>query len=199
MSKLEICNTALAMVNANILSSLEDGSREAELCNKFWDNTRQCELRLHDWNFAYSQSKLTKIGTGELIGEINGYIYDKPAGALTILKTYNFGDRECHDYKLFFYPATGKEIIFTFLDEAWAGYIRDITDTSLYDPTFAYQLSAALALRLAIPLTDSNTIYSRVKNIYELALENARLINKQEVQEELNVDNDYLDIRRKAL
>jgi hypothetical protein len=48
-SEVSICNRALAMLGANTITSLQDGSTEANVCNAVYADARDAVLRSHPW------------------------------------------------------------------------------------------------------------------------------------------------------
>ena len=64
--------------------------------------------------------------------------------------------------------------------KAEALYIRDMKDTTLFDPAFIKALSLGLAADLAITLTGDVNLAQRVLQKYTLALDEARRSNMTE-------------------
>ena len=52
MTPTDICNQALALINAGLLYSLEEETEQGRQCRMQYDPTRQLVLRQFEWNFA---------------------------------------------------------------------------------------------------------------------------------------------------
>lgn len=66
MSDLTICNKALSMIGGRAtIASLAEGSKEAAVCNLWYDDTRLMLLRAAHWSFARKQVLLTELGNAQ--------------------------------------------------------------------------------------------------------------------------------------
>ena len=60
-SKVEICNLALQNVGANSITSLVEGTAEANECSLRYDTARLALLNMHIWNFAVKRAQLARL------------------------------------------------------------------------------------------------------------------------------------------
>lgn len=196
-TKLEICNLALAILGQDYLSSLAEENQRAVLCNQYYDIVRTQLLRAHDWSFARGRDKLTLIREDES-GTLPVFVYDKPANCLFVTRIYNdvlhtyLQDTE---FKLEYDATLAKEVIRTKLEEAYVEYVRNISDTTLFDPLFVEALASLLAYKISHSLTGSVQITQLAFQQYQMALDNARYSNKVQQLEDAVMANPYLETR----
>lgn len=62
-SWIEIANSALVKLGAKTIISLDDGSKEADLCKLRLDPCRDTVLRMHPWNCAMRRVQLAPLVT----------------------------------------------------------------------------------------------------------------------------------------
>jgi hypothetical protein len=67
-SEVGICNSALIKIGASRITSLTEGSKNANLCAEQYAKLRDAELRAHLWNFATSRQKLAQISGAPVSG-----------------------------------------------------------------------------------------------------------------------------------
>lgn len=81
---LDICNLALAHIgDAGQITSLTDGSEQAQLCLRFWPEARDELLQTRQWSFALRRRPLVPITKHEAGLRQNwGYCYVLPGEAL---------------------------------------------------------------------------------------------------------------------
>lgn len=90
-SALSICNTALLMANANTINSFGDSTREAAMCNQFYETTRDALLSKHPWTFSMFEETLARTSEDPLLDDYE-YVYQLPADVVTIRKTDQLGN-----------------------------------------------------------------------------------------------------------
>lgn len=199
-TKLDICNMALAILGQDYLSSLTEENQRAVLCNQYYDIVRQQILRAHDWSWARVKDKLVLLREEEDGPEFATMVYQKPAACLFVTKLYNEGihrwidDRE---FKLEYDKELANEVIRTRMVEAYAEYVKDVEDTSIFDSNFIAALAALLAHEIAMSLTGSTNLSQLAMQKYQLALNEARYTNKVEQLEDAVFQNPYLESRER--
>lgn len=196
-TKLDICNMALAILGQAEISSLTEENQRANLCKQYYDIVRQQLLRAHDWTFAKSRDKLLLIREDDnAIGF--QYVYEKPAFCLFVTRIFNDALHRSlcdHEFKMEFDSLLRKEVIRTLLEDACVEYVRDVTDTSIFDSLFVEAFSSLLAYKIAHSLTGSTEITQLAYQQYQMALDNARYSNKVQQLEDAVIANPYLDTR----
>lgn len=69
VSAVDICNQALGWLGADPITSLNDSSKEAQLCKENFDNLRDTVLLEREWTFAVRRFRLTPM----VIKPVYGY------------------------------------------------------------------------------------------------------------------------------
>jgi len=199
-TKLDICNMALAILGQDYMSSLTEENQRAVLCNQYYDIVRQQLLRSHDWGWARAKDKLVLLREEEDGPEASTQVYQKPANCLFVIRLYNEGPKRWIDdreFKLEYDATIANEVIRSRMTEAYAEYVRDISDTTIFDSQFIAALAALLAHEIAMSLTGSTQLSQLAMQKYQLALDAARYSNKVEQLEDAVFQNPYLDSREK--
>lgn len=180
ISKLDICNLALAQLGQEPISSLEQEDERARRCRLFYDAIRREVLRTHNWSFACTQADLALMEVPQ--GDTgNGYVYAYPQDCLFLRKVYEKG-QENHPlaFKELYRKQLQGRVIICAAPHACAEYTRDMTDTSVFDPAFVKAFSLAMAVDLTVTLSADMTLGQRLLQKYTLALDEARRSNMTE-------------------
>lgn len=144
-SDTDIANRALRLLKAGNITSLTDGSSNANKLNDIFEEVRDDLLREHPWNFGTRMVKLAKGSTAPAFEFDFHYpfpdlwmrtisVHGNDAGASTILY------REAE--------VGGKGGIMTSADEVWMRYVYRVTDPNRmpadFRAAFAYELALAV-------------------------------------------------------
>jgi hypothetical protein len=176
-SEVEICNSALAKLGVEPISSLSEQSKAARLCQKQYYLIRDELLAHHYWNFAMKREELAAL-PGEPAFEWS-YQYQKPTDCLRVLHL----DRPERIFKV----EGGK--ILTKIASTHLLYISKETLTGLYSPHFVEAFAYRLAADLAYPLVQSVSLSERLHAKADQRLADARSLDGQEgVIDELEAD-----------
>ena len=57
---VSICADALILLGASPISSFNDGTDEANTCDRLYSDTRDMTLSMYPWSFAYKKVKLAR-------------------------------------------------------------------------------------------------------------------------------------------
>ena len=179
MSKIDICNMALAHLGQEPVSSLGQEDERARRCALFYDPVRKEVLRTHNWAFAGCIQDLALLAKKE--GERDAFVYAYPQDCLFLRRVFgkNAGQAAI-PFKEVFDPALHTRVILTATDQAKAEYTRDIADENLFDPAFVKAFSLALAADLALALTGDQALAGQMLQKYSWTLEEARRSNMSE-------------------
>jgi hypothetical protein len=191
MDSTTICNLALAKIGDIAILSLDDPTPEARFSKLFYEPTTQELLRLHNWNWATSHSKLSPISPEPLYDW--KYAFGLPVDFGRMLTFNSFAPTM---------PVTQFQIVGNQLysDESTAviSYIQKIVDENLFDPLFVDALVLRLAAKLARPLAGSLDIEKMMNGQFEKSLAEARRIDAGEGiprRKMLWVDSDLVQSR----
>lgn len=176
ISKITVCNLALAQLGQTPISSLDQDDEKARRLNLFYEPVRDEVLRTHNWAFAGAEEPLM------LIEEVHGkFLYKYPAEALFVRRVFdpNSG-RKSLKFREFFRTDLHCRVLETTSSQAYAEYTRRILDENLFDPAFVKSFSLALACDLAVALTGDSSLASQLLQKYTLSLDEARRSNMTE-------------------
>jgi hypothetical protein len=169
----DIANMALALLDDAPIASLDDDNRAARLLNTHYDVTRQAELMKHSWAFAVMTAELAGTDTGSGDGTLN-WAYDLPPDCLKVLPlTY---DGEYGGIPISWQVKNGQ--LFTDQESPRKiTYIGNLVDPDDWDATFTEVLAAALAIKVAHPITKKAGMIEICQRAYDRALKDALAVN----------------------
>jgi hypothetical protein len=173
ISTVSICNRALDLLGADPITSLEDGSKAANLCQRNFEPSADSVLRLYPWNAALRRARLPALN--EAPGW--GYLYQyqlpqgpEPAFCLRLLEVDNGTD----------YRVEGRRILADYAAPLDILYIGRIVDVASYDALLAEAVAAKLAVHLAGNLTESGSRIEAAREYLRAVLAEAKSVDAQE-------------------
>ena len=183
-SVVDICNRALIKIGADTITSLDEQTKEARLCNTLYDMIRKELLRSHPWNFAIKRLVLAADLTVPEFGY--DWQYPLPTDCLRILHMYDSG----YPFKV--------EGRFLLTDEVQvaAVYIANITDTEQFDALFVSLLVCRLAVEMGYSITGATFIAQGLKEELAQLRKDAKLFDAQEGSPDELPDGDWLGSRK---
>ena len=160
MNSLDICNSALSKLGVEPISSFEEESKAARLCELQYDLIRQKLIRDHKWNFATARISIvpdeTVPGTEDtpVFGE--GFLFSITVDSVRILRVGD-GETTAKDSVLEIpHKIEGSKIIAD-TNPLDIMYLKDITDVDLMDVSFREALAWLLAAELSYPIIHSTS------------------------------------------
>ena len=179
VSKLSICNLALAHLGQAPISSLTQEDERARRLNLFYEPVRDEILRAHNWGFAEAVCTLTLVTPPQ--ERTGGFLYQYPGQALFVRRVFAAqAPQQALYFQVFFDESTQMRVLQVACAQACAQYTRRITDETLFDASFVKVFSLALACDLAVTLTSDFQLAGQLFNKYQLCLEEARRANMSE-------------------
>lgn len=175
-SAVDVCNMALAHLGAETLIasiSPPDGSAEAGYCATFYPMARRLAMEAHSWSFAKTRATLAQVTNPSTVW---AYAYALPSDIIDVvrvlsLSSYDAAVQQLNDDYLHapgtaawwssFYQLTESasascdiegEVLLTNEPDAVMIYLRDVTDTSKWSPSFTVSVAQLLAGYLAGPI-----------------------------------------------
>ncbi len=192
ISKIHICNLALAQLGQSPISSLEQENEKARRLNLFYAPVRDEILRTHNWAFAGAEEPLALL---ESEPDVQGrFTYKYPSEALFIRNISETG-RERLPFQEFFRPDLHSRVILTPSEHARAYYTCRITDENLFDPAFIKCFSLALACDLAVVLSADMQLAAQLLQKYTLSLAEARRSNATESFHTVPATDAFTEVR----
>jgi hypothetical protein len=173
ISTVSICNRALDLLGADPITSLEDGSKAANLCQRNFEPSADSVLRLYPWNAALRRARLPALSEPPAWGY--RYQYQLPQGpepafCLRLLEIDNGSD----------YRIEGRRVLADYAAPLDILYIGRVTDTATFDPLLAEAVAAKLAVYLAGNLTESGSRIEAARSYLRDILAQAKAIDAQE-------------------
>jgi hypothetical protein len=195
MTPTDICNQALALINAGLLYSYEEETEQGRQCRMQYDATRQLVLRQFEWNFARKNERLVLSAH-----KINGwnYVYAYPEQCIRILGVIPQGDRfhaESQPEYNIFNIGNNKKCIVSDVPLAFIDYIYDVTDLDVWDSISLYMLQCKLASALAMPLTGDRGLFDQAYKLYQAAVQEAKGMNAKERKQDVPYISSYVKAR----
>lgn len=159
---IQICNMALSHIGSEAgvtAISPSDGTREADLCATFYDQSRTELIEAGIWPFTLKRAALTATTSAS---DNWAYTYTKPTDCLRAVRilsasasmtvfaqdaySLHTDDRDSAQFDV------EGAVIYSNEPDAVLVYVQDITDTTKFTPAFTSALSFMLAGYLAGPI-----------------------------------------------
>ncbi|RUV02603.1 hypothetical protein EOA60_27855 [Mesorhizobium sp. M1A.F.Ca.IN.020.06.1.1] len=169
ITPLDIANMALAVLDEAPIDSLDQDVKAARLLNLHFDLTREGELAKHAWVFAILSALVPGSDSGSGDCTLN-YAYELPADCIRPLPLADTGEPGGvpiswrQEAGLVYSDQPGPLTI---------RYIANLTDPNDWDALFTEVLVAALAIKVAHPLTHKAGMIDIARAAYDRALDAA--------------------------
>jgi hypothetical protein len=182
-SVVQIVNNALIKIGASTILTLTENSEAARAANLIYEQVRDASIRDHVWNFAIRRVELAQNSTAPAF-EFS-YQYNLPSDCLRVLRMEDMG---------MYYKIEGGKLL---TDEGTAKilYLSRVEDVNLFDALFVEALSARIAAELSVTLSESNTLYSNMMEMYQRKIADARSMDAQESGYQELIADTWLDSR----
>lgn len=178
-SQVEICNRALIKLGAGQITSITDNSKAARILSGLWDTVRKAELSRRFWVFALTRAQLAALATKPSWGF--AYQYQLPTDFLKLAQVNDtFVPPGMMDYRNAddsTYAIEGQNLLTDLGAPLKIRYVRDITDTGLFDPLFDEMLASKLAVEACYAITQSRDGQRTAQEDYKAAVREAALSN----------------------
>lgn len=191
ISKIDVCNLALANLGQPSIQSWDDPNERARKCKLFYPIALADTLRAHSWNFAKTVEPLVRVETG-FIGWKCCYKYPLHAANVLAVRV----GRESVPFFVSSVPNIGRTILCD-AENAQAVYTRICEDPSEWDDSFVRALAWTLASDLALPLTQDTALMQTAARQKELELDRAKYSNREEGETPARYHCTYLPAGRK--
>lgn len=182
-TEVDICNIGLGMLGANQIADFNDGSTEALLCKLQYPLIRDAVLESRAWTFATTRKVIASGVPPDPIPDGWGYAYPVPNDCIRIIQAYvpnpasalvqyvqeqidgMYTQISWERLKGWFYCNSGPTV--------WAKYIVRITDTQQFDSSFIQALATRIAMDLAMPITNNETLLDRYTKLFAAKIQEA--------------------------
>ncbi|MCC3733708.1 hypothetical protein LLS47_12295 [Rouxiella badensis] len=192
-SVIQICNIALMRIGSSrTINSLSEQSKQADVCNVFYETARDAVLSDFPWNFAAKRVVLADLGVPSSDWQ---YGYRYPTDCMRVIEIMVPGIRfPTPGMRLPFEvgsdsDGTGK-IIYTNEAQAQLRYVGKVTDPNMFDAQFSDALSWRLAAEFSMPLSASGDLGNKALQMYNSVILSAGARSNNESQEPLVPESD---------
>ena len=169
ISEVAICNQGLGWLGASLITSFDDTTKEANLCQANYDYLRDVVLEAADWSFALKRVQLSQAGDADkVIGY--GQAYQVPSDCLRVIQASPNTDFDTTDPVLWEYE---DRKVLTDEGTIYIKYVARIEDPVRYSPGFVNALAYRIASELAIPITRSRALQEQMFTLYEMRKDEA--------------------------
>lgn len=189
-SEVAIVNCALILLGAEPINSLSDTSKSAKIANRTYDMLRQDVLLSHPWNFAVARKELA-VTVDEPEYDYT-YEFTLPSDVLRVLDT---DLPQGEPWEIGINPSSGAKVLMTNASAVKIKYIKDLTDTTLFTPTFEQAFSARMAAQWSYALVQSASLQQNMYSLYKDLLSSARSFDAQESCDQELETNEWIDVR----
>lgn len=187
MAAEDVVNKALILMGDPVqITSLSENTTIARTANAIYDSVRKAELRKHEWNFARKSVTVNADGVAPDAATGYGYRYSLPSDFLRLVSTDENLDWQISEN--FILSDDSGSIKLT--------YIKDVTDTDLWDATFFEVMAVTMALKLTPVRLKSNTTKQITKQDYRDAIADARRANAFERKSQEPEEDTWVSVRR---
>lgn len=201
-SPVQVANVALAYLGEPPIASINPGSTTREkLASSLYDMTRQEMLCEIPWNFAKELGQCAKSTTGPTFGWASKY--QMPNDCLQLLfigGSYDDSNGSAEMFNETDYDINGRYILTDSTDNSInIGYIKDVTDVSIWPPLFLNVMALKLALKMAYPVTKSIKVVQSIEIQLSRELPSALSVDGREKKPIKRNRSRLLDTRRGVL
>ena len=184
---IDLCSKALLKIGASTIDSFEDGVAEAEVSTNLYPMIRDGLISAHPWNFAVTQSKLSRL-TIIPVADYQ-YAYQLPLNLLRIISA-GVGAR-------------GKGLEYSIQENMLLSNFSNVTLTYIYRPAeyqfpayFVDILVSKLAAEFCLPLTESTSRAEYLTKKFEGEFSKAKLLDSQQDTPQTFEDFTLVEVRR---
>lgn len=170
-SEAALCSHALRLVAGAKISSLTQGTKNANVASDLYPGIRDDLLRGHDWNFATSRSKLARSSTDPAF-EFD-YAYVLPSDWMRTISVHD-NDGGTGSISFREEEVGGQGCICASVENLYLRYVSLVVDVNRMPPDFRMALITAMARDIAMPISNSNTIAERFERRAAQALLTAK-------------------------
>ena len=198
--QVSICNQALGWLGANLITSLDDDNREAQLCKTNFPDLRDAVLEEREWTFAVRRFQLAPLVLEPKYGYTNQFLvppivlrilnlpntqFTDPGSSLLIgtgLAARAVGPDQQPQLNTFRVegieePSATGIVILANTDTVILRAIVRVANIGLWSSMAIQALAARIAADLAIPLTQNRNLQRDMWTLYEQKLGRASVMD----------------------
>lgn len=188
VTNITLCNRALTRIGAPVISSFDDGSREAEVLSELYDHVYEALLTETSWNFAVKDIELSR-DVETPTDENWTYQYLIPSDYLNLVYFYVPGGIRTRNY------ARQGDYVLSSDTRLFIKYTYKPSENEL-PPWFANYLIVKLAHDCTEPLIAIGSVQDRLAQEFMLARRTAyKMDNNENPQTDALAPSNYVRVR----
>lgn len=175
LSKKQIFNNALSKVCRKRITSVDDGTYEANLCNSLYDSALMEALWEHSWSSAIKRVKLVETASDPLFAY--GKSHQLPNDYIRLIQAYKSTDNQDFDFQ---WELQGKLLLSDYSD-IYTKYIYLPASPESMNMPLTTVVTYKLAIALCFPLKAEGDRENQLMSQYESnVLPRAKALDSQE-------------------
>ncbi len=193
-----IANLALSHCGAQqFITSLDDTTQEAALCNLHYEPCRDAVLGVLHWPFAkrYVALALVEEGVAQDWSSEWAYVYRYPTDCTRVRRVLTGSRRDPNAVPFELgSDATGR-LIYCDSEDALIAYTHRVTDVTIYPDQFCEAVAWKMASRMALPLSARADLAQAAEKQYQMALADAKILALTEERRDVQPDAEWIRAR----
>jgi hypothetical protein len=187
-SAVEICNRALIRLGEDTITSLDDDSDRARVCNGVYAEVSETLLSEYPWNCAVYRAELAQLVDTPVWNY--AYCYQLPTDpyCLRVLET----DLDITDYP---WEVEGRTLV-TDANTVKIKYLALLTDENAIPPFLRELIAVRLAAEICYPITGDPKLALGLWELYARKEREAKLTDGQEGTPRVIDSTDLTSVRR---
>jgi hypothetical protein len=189
-SQISICNQALVKLGANTITSIDQGTTEANMCKAFYTDVLNSVLEEYPWTFATKRYELPqKAGTPP---QPYSAWYLIPSNVIRIVEASsnpNFNRANSTQWEI-----EGENIL-TNDDSLFIRAIIETPDPSMYTAGFVRAFVVRLAAEMSTAITHSRQMADQLMRDYSIQVQRAISSDGQQGRTRKYRSNQLIDVR----
>jgi hypothetical protein len=188
-SEVQLCSDALGQLGESPIMSLDDQTKAARLCKRFYFDLRDAVLRAYPWRCAIAFQELNQLaGSSAISNSGYAYTYQLPVDPFCLRALSLNGDPTIK------WERVGNKIV-TDEPSVTLKFIKRIVDPGEYDSLLMDSIIARLAQVLAYPITGDKKMGLAAWELYREKISEARSIDSMEGSTQETITDDLLSVR----
>lgn len=192
MNVIGICNMAIGIVGGSPIMSLVDETVEAEQCALYYDVARSFCLESRDWTFAARTRQLAQDATP--ISSEFSYSFTLPSDCLVVREVSSDPTLRTR----ITYQKDANAIV-TNSSVVYIKYTRNITETTLFSPSFQTAVAHKLGEFISSTITGDKTLKRTLMQDSEFLLEGGGAIDGMQGSPKRAFASRLLNARRRGV
>lgn len=192
-SDTAICNNALFEIGDDPISSLGENTKRARACAVVYPQKRRALLMRYRWTFAMARRELMPDVAAPAFGFTHQF--QLPADCLAVVGLGD-GRESLRNYTASkeVYKVEGRKLLYT-ESSVRIHYVKNVEDTSLFDPLFEEALVYAIAHRLAYALSTGQGRIPSLERDFREAIRVGKMQNAIQSTPEIIEADEFLSAR----